>query len=82
MSSGAIAVSSRNCASYKLGVQEDNPPAFTNEFKKAVQTLHDLTRETKLNRTVVVKIGQMEFNTTLNSTTEKRFDSAFSDFIR
>ena len=81
-SSGAIARSSRKCASYNLGIQADNPPAFSNEFKKAVQTLHDLTRETKPNRTVVVKIGQNEFNTTLNSETEKRFDSAFSDFIR
>ena len=80
--SGAIAVSSRKCTTYKLEIQANNPPSFTEEFKVAVQSLHSLTLETRPYRLIVVKAGVREFNTTLNSTTETRFDSAFSDFIR
>ena len=80
--SGAIAVSSRKCSSYEMGIQADNPPTFTDEFKASVQDLHDLSVETRSHRLIVVKTGERQFNTTLNSTTEGKFDSAFITFIR
>ena len=76
------AVSIRKCRSYKLEIDADNPPTFTEEFKVGVRSLHDLTLETRPHRLIVVRTGPREFNTTLNSTTERRFDSAFSGFIR
>lgn len=81
-SAGDSGVSIRKCRSYKLKIDANNPPTFTESFKVAVQSLHDLTLETRPYRLIVVKTGPREFNTTLNSTTEGRFDSAFSDFIR
>ena len=75
-------VSSGKCRSYKLEIDANNPPSFTEEFKVAVRSLHDLTVETRPYRLIVVKAGPREFNTTLNTTTEGRFDSAFSEFIR
>ena len=80
--SGDTAVSSGKCPTYKLEIDEENPPSFTESFKLAVQSLHDLTVETRPHRLTVVKTGPRTFNTTLNSTTERKFDSAFSDFIR
>ena len=63
-------------------IDANNPPSFTEEFKVAVRSLHDITVETRPYRLIVVKAGPREFNTTLNTTTEGRFDSAFSEFIR
>ena len=79
---GAIAISSRKCTTYKLDIEAKNPPTFSDNFKAAIQKLHDLTMETKEYRLTVVKTGLRAFNTTLNSTSERKFDSAFSDFVR
>ena len=80
--SGAIALSTKKCTTYKLKTQADNPPTFTEPFKAAIQDLHDLTMGTRSYRLHVVKVGERQFRTTLNSTTERAFDEAFSNFIR
>ena len=80
--SGAIVVSSRNCKTYKLEMEASNPPSFTDGFKASLRSLHDLTVETRSHRLIVVKTGERQFNTTLNSTTEERFDTEFREFTR
>ena len=63
-------------------MDSNDPPSFTESFKAAVQRLDSLTVETRPHRQIVVKAGPREFNTTLNYTTERKFDSAFTNFIR
>ena len=79
---GAIAISTRVCRTYKLDIEHSDPPTFTDHFKKAVQKLHELTQKTNPFRIIVVKTGERSFGSTLNRTTERKYDLAFSEFVR
>ena len=79
--SGALTVSKVQCSKYKTYFNMKEPPAFTDNFKQSVADLETKTLELQPFRFQVYKIGENEFRTYLNETTERQFDYLFTDFI-
>ena len=71
-----------DCTKYELSVISNNIPAFSESFKRSIETINQETMKLQPYRLKVTKTGRNSFETFLNSTTEATFDVMFEHLIR